>query len=1048
MGLESRGIVNTFAQHPVAGNLMMLLMVLFGIYGLTSLNRQVMPDFTVDVISIDVQWPGASPQDIEANIVEAIEPEVRFLDNVKRVDSVAFEGRAGVNVQFKDGADLSKALTDIQAAIARITTFPSDMERPVISQVVESDKVCRLEITGPFPEESLKEIAKKIRDDILDLGLANVELVGMRNSEIWAEVPASVLRQLDLTVNDIALRVSQASLDLPSGSIESGGVSRQIRSDGLARTAAEVGEIEVVSNQTGEKLRLKDIARIYDTFEEGSVSRVLEGSPSVGLVVWRSKGVDSIDSQQLVTQYVDELRQVLPPTLQIDMFDVFADTATQRVRMLLWNGFGGLLLVVAILFVFLNGRVAFWVAMGIPISIMATLGGMSVMGITLNMISMFAIIMGLGIIVDDAIVVAEHAEMLHRHGIKPEQAALQSAQTMRPPVLAASLTTIAAFAPILTIGEAIGEILRDLPLTIILVILASLVECFLVLPMHLKKAMQRMERVGAKKPSKLQIAFNRFRDIQVKNAVRWSFRRRYSTVLAFMCTLIIAVSMLATGRVGFEFFATPETDIIFANFAFSPGTLRDQTRKMISEVARSVDVVENRLTNGSGGLVKQKVGVIGSTETRQGAPVMFGDHVGAYTVELISSDDRYVRNTEFIDAWRQEIRPIAGMEKLIIFELSAGGPPGRDLDIRLHSADLATLKAAAMKIREVLLNIPGTMVIEDNLPYGKQAIVLELTSVGRAMGFTTEAVARQVRNSFEGAIGKRFSRNQEEIIVRVKLQESPNIRASIRDLYLRASDGSEVPLTEVVSLKTQIGFSQVRREDGQRQVSVTADVDQQITTTNRVIAELSRNIIPAVEQEFGIQADFKGRAEEQQAALGDTQVALMIALAVIYVILAWVFASYTTPLVVMSVIPFGLVGAIIGHWVMGFNLNMLSLQALLGLFGVMINDSIILVSAINRARSSGAELTEAILVGTRERLRPVLLTTLTTIGGLTPLLFERSLQAQLVQPLAITLIFGLLFSLFLVLFFVPAVLGIGDDMKQKFLRRGPVGPEHTAESHA
>jgi multidrug efflux pump subunit AcrB len=316
------------------------------------------------------------------------------------------------------------------------------------------------------------------------------------------------------------------------------------------------------------------------------------------------------------------------------------------------------------------------------------------------------------------------------------------------------------------------------------------------------------------------------------------------------------------------------------------------------------------------------------------------------------------------------------------------------------------------------------------------------------MGFTTEAVARQVRNSFEGAIGKRFSRNQEEIIVRIKLQESPNIRTSIRDLYLRASDGSEVPLTEVVSLKTQIGFSQVRREDGQRQVSVTADVDQQITTTNRVIAELSRNIIPAVEQEFGIQADFKGRAEEQQAALGDTQVALMIALAVIYVILAWVFASYTTPLVVMSVIPFGLVGAIIGHWVMGFNLNMLSLQALLGLFGVMINDSIILVSAINRARSSGAELTEAILVGTRERLRPVLLTTLTTIGGLTPLLFERSLQAQLVQPLAITLIFGLLFSLFLVLFFVPAVLGIGDDMKQKFLRRGPVGPEHTAESHA
>ena len=1048
MDLQSGGIINTFARHPVAGNLMMMLMLLFGVYGLASLNRQVMPDFTMNVISIDVEWPGASPQDVESNVVGAIEREIRFLGNVRRVDAIAFENRAGVKVKFKDGADMSKALTDVQAAIARITTFPSDIERPVISQVEESDKVCRLEIAGPFPEESLKVIARQIRDDILNLGLASVTLDGVRNSEIWAEVPDSVLRQLDLTVNDIALRISQASLDLPSGSIESGGVSRQIRSEGLARTAAEVGEIEIVSKQTGEKLRLKDIARIYDTFEEGSISRVLDGYTSIGLIVRRTRGVDSIDSQRIVTQYVDELRQELPPTLQIDMFDVFADTATQRVRMLLWNGFGGLLLVVAILFLFLNGRVAFWVAMGIPISIMATLGGMAVIGLTLNMISMFAIIMGLGIIVDDAIVVAEHTEMLHRHGVPPEKATLESAHTMFPPVVAASLTTIAAFAPILTIGDEVGQILRGLPLTIILVILASLVECFLVLPMHLKKAMQRMDSRGENKPSKFHIAFNRFRDTRVKNAVARSFERRYSTVFAFICMLFIAVSMLATGRVGFEFFATPETDIIFANFSFSPGKPRERTREMVAEMARSVAVIEDRLTDGRGGLVRHKVGAIASTEAREMAPAMYGDHIGAYTVELVSSDNRDIRNTEFIEAWHEEVRPPAGMEKLIIFELSAGGPPGRDLDIRLHGADLATLKYAAMEIREVLENTPGALAIEDNLPYGKQEIVMELTPLGRAMGFTTEAVARQVRNSFEGAIAKRFSRDQEEIIVRVKLTESPNFRTSIRDLYLRASDGSEVPLTEVVSLRTQIGFSQVRREDGLRQVSVTADVDHQIATTNQLIAELASGAIPEVKRKYGIEIDFKGRAEEQEEALGDTSVALMIALALIYIILAWVFASYTTPFVVMSIIPFGLVGAVIGHWVMGFNLNMLGLQALLGLFGVMINDSIILVSAINRARTRGAELKDAILAGTRERLRPVLLTTLTTIGGLTPLLFERSLQAQLVQPLAITLIFGLMFSMFLVLFFVPAVLGIGDDMKRRFRWRQPVEPGRAAEGRA
>ncbi len=552
------GLITLFAGHPVAGNLLMLLLLMAGVWGLTQLNRQVLPDFELDIISISVQWPGASPEDVEASIVEAIEPEVRFLDSVDRVDAVAYEGRANITIRFEDGANMPRALTDVQAAVARITTFPAEIERPVVTQAAETDQVCRIEISGPYPEQALKAIGKRVRDDLLNLGMSKITLAGVRDSEIWVEIPPAALRQLDLTLEDVAARIERFSLDLPSGSINSGGLSRQIRSEALARTAREVGQIEVVSEAAGQKLLLKDIGQITETFEDNAVSHVRRDNPSVGLVVRRGPGVDSIKAQRILLDYIDTIQSEYPATLNIDMFDVFADQATQRVRMLVNNGFGGLVIVLIVLFVFLNGRVAFWVAMGIPIAIMGALGGMALMGMTLNMISMFAIIMGLGIIVDDAIVIGEHTEMLHRHGMSPEEATMTAAKVMFAPVLAASLTTIAAFFPILTIGSEVGRIIRELPLTVILVIIASLAECFLVLPMHLRKALENMDKKKVpKEPHGFTRWFVEFRDTRFSNAVAWCFDRRYSTVLAACCTFMLAVTLLISGRLGFEFFASP-----------------------------------------------------------------------------------------------------------------------------------------------------------------------------------------------------------------------------------------------------------------------------------------------------------------------------------------------------------------------------------------------------------------------------------------------------------------------------------------------------------
>ncbi len=1029
------GIISFFALHGVAGNLLMVLLVMFGLFGASKLNRQVMPDFELDMIQITVEWPGASPQDVEENVLEAIESEVRFLDDVDKVQATAFEGRAELTITFDENANMSKALTDVQSAVARITTFPSEIESPIILQISQADEVCRLEITGPFPEQALKYYARMIRDDLLNLGLSQVDIIGGRASEIWVEVPEVMLRELDLSLGDISERIGRASIDLPSGSSEAGGRSRQIRSEGLARSPAEVGEIEIVSRASGEKVRLQDIASIHQGFKENAVSRYRRGQTSVGIVVTRSKGVDSIDAQRVVTEYIEELKSTLPPTLQVEMYDVFADAVTQRVEMLLWNGLTGLLLVLGSLYLFLNGRIAFWVAAGIPISILAALGAMYVLGMTLNMISMFAIIMGLGVIVDDAIVVGERAETLHRRGMAPEQATLEGTLGMFAPVMAASLTTIAAFFPLLMVSSVIGKVIGDLPLTVILVIVASLVECFFVLPMHLRGALTRMDSVGGPRVGKVHLAFNRFRDGTFTRILEGGYANRYSVVTCAVCALLIAVSLMFSGRVGFEFFATPETDVVHANFSLSPGTPRSRTVAMLSEIERAAYEVERRLTNGRRGVIIYSVGSVATTEGRPGEAEAGGDHVGSYTIEFIPSDERNVRNSVFLREWQAEIRPVAGVENLVVLERSAGGPPGKDIDIRVSGASLEKLKAAAMEIREELRQIPGVTAIEDNLPWGKQEILLQITPAGRAMGLTTEDVARQVRDAYEGAIAKRFSQDEEEVIVRVMLPKDKQGVTPVQDLYIWTPDGESVALTEVVKLDTRVGFSVVRREDGVRQLAVTADIDKEISTSNVVLATFDEKFAGQIALKYGVDLAYKGRAEEQAEASGDVGRAALLALATMYVILAWVFSSYRAPLVVLSIIPFGLIGAIFGHWIMGFNLGMFSIFALVGLAGVMVNDSIILVTAIRRLLKEGKPMRQAVVDGAKDRLRPVILTTVTTIGGLLPLLFETSMQAQLVQPLAITLVFGMLVSPLLVLMFVPALLCIGDDLVNRRRQR-------------
>ena len=1026
-----------FARHKVAGNLLMVLMILFGLMGLGQLNRQLMPDFTLEQIQIDITWAGASPQDLESNVVEPLERELVLLDNLDRVEATAFEGRAVLMADFDFGSNMAKALTDTQSAVARVATFPQEIERPLVRLLQPTEVICNIEISGPFSESALKSYAWEIRNALLQRGVSLIRMSGLRRSELRVEVPAETLRRLDLTLDDVAQRIARSSLDLPGGTLETDRISRQIRSERRARTAAELGELEVLSSESGERLRLKDIARIHETSAEGEVARLVDEYSSININVRRSRGLDSMLAQQAVEAYLEEFRAGAPASLRVELFDVFADQVSQRVNMLLTNGFGGLLLVLAVLYLFLGGRPAFWVAVGIPISFLAAMAGMAALGLTLNMISMFALIMGIGIIVDDAIVVSEHAGTLYASGVPGVEAAERASRIMFPPVLAASLTTMAAFFPILMIEDQVGSVVKELPITLGLVIAASLVECFLILPMHLRRALRR-QREPARWRRSFEAGFARFRQGVFTRLLSTAIRQRYASVTTALCLFLLSISILFTGRVGFDFFPTPESDLVFANFALTPGAPRRESRRMVEELGRAARAAERNLGYEPGELIAFAVGSVATRDPGVGnAPLeVSGDHLGVYTIELAPGDIRAVRNEAFIEAWKNQARRAAGVEKLIFFSRQVAGPPGNDVELSLTGANLEDMKAAAGYVAGWLSGVPGVDSVDDDLPRGKQEVLLEITPAGEAMGFSAAEVARQVRNAYEGALADRVPRDQEELKVLVKLPEAGPGEAGLRSLYLRSRSGVEAPLTEVVNLRQRVGFAQIRRADGLRQVTVSADLNPTITTSGQVIRALQeQGVIRTIREQYGVSVGFQGRAEQQNAALADFRMAAIVALGSIYIVLAWVFARYGTPLVVMSVIPFGLVGAIVGHLVFGFNLSMFSLVALLGLAGVLVNDSIILVSAVQRRREGGDSLTDALVHGAQDRLRPVLMTSITTIVGVTPILFEGSLQAQLVQPLAITLVFGLMLAPPLVLVYVPCVMAIGGDVRRLIRRR-------------
>ncbi len=1032
---ESRfNLVSLFTRHRTAPNLLMFLMLLLGVLSLWRINVQFFPNFGIDVVTVSVKWSGAGAEDVDANIIQALEPELRFLDSVKHVKSSSDEGLASISVEFEAGTEMQTALSNVETAVGGVTTLPEDSEKPIINRVVRYEPITRLLISGPYPESALKAMAKSIRDELLVRGVDKVDLIGARDEEIWVEVLPETLRRLDMTIDDIANRIKQISQDIPAG--ETGGVqAKQIRGLGEVKTADGVADIEILARKSGEKLTLADIAKVSEQFDADGVDVRYQKDRAIELQVRRAITADALDVDAIVTQYLNDVRPTLPANLRLDQYEIQANLIRDRIDLLINNGISGLVLVLGILFLFLNTRVAFWVAAGIPVSLLATIFVMDLSGQTVNMVSLFGLIMAIGIVVDDAIVVGEHSETLRRRGLSPVEAAEGGALRMLTPVFASSLTTIAAFMPLLSISDVMGQIIAAIPFVAIAVIVASLVECFLVLPGHMRHALKGKPEEAGPFRQAFNNKFNHFRDHQFGRAIDWVLEYRYVTLAMTVGLLIISVGLIAGGRLNFQFFKAPEAERIFANVEMVAGTARSQTQTMVDELERALLQTNEKL---GGHLIVTHVAKVGTKTSSAGGHSSSGgsggsDHLGGIYVELVASDERDVRTETFTDRWRENLKPVAGLQKLTIVAAQAG-PPGRDVDIRINGHQLDDLKAAANDVITLLKRYSGISAIEDDLPYGKEEAILSLTPHGQALGFTTQDVSRQIRDSFDGAIAKRFPRGDEEVLIRVQFDRNHISQTQLDRLYLRSPAGSEVPLSQVVAFKNETGFATVKREDGSRQVSITGEIDKAITSTDRVINALKRDGINDIAARHKVTITFAGKAEEQQRTFGDMIRGVIIGFSAIYIILAWVFSSYSKPVVVMSVIPFGFVGAAFGHFIMGYDMTIMSLVSLVGLSGIVVNDSIILVSTVKEHLDMGEDARTAIARGTRERLRAVILTSATTIGGLTPLMFETSLQAQFLIPMAITIVFGLLVATLLVLIVVPALLAMLEDLKG--LRRG------------
>jgi multidrug efflux pump subunit AcrB len=1024
-------LIGRFAQHKVAANLLMMIMLIAGAVSLMKLNTQFLPNFEPDFITVRVVWPGAPAEDVSKSIVTPLEQELRNLDHVKEMRSTSSRSSALIILEYYEGTDMGLALDQVKEFVDSVRNLPSDSERPVISKVSLNEEVATLILSSQGSLDELRPLAYQFERELLDRGVAKVKFTGLPEQEIAIQISTDQINNLKLSLPQIGQQVRNSSQDIPAGTSGKSEVAKELRSTEQRRSEEGFKELSIINKENGTRLRLDDIADVERRNKDNQVEVYYKDRPAILMSVLRTQSTDTLVAAEVLRNWLAETRPSLPPSINLDTYDERYELIEDRINLLVSNGIGGLILVVSILFIFLNGRVAFWVAIGIPISFMGTLAVLYMVGGSINMVSLFALIMALGIIVDDAIVVGEDALTHYAKGENPLRAAEGGARRMFVPVMSSSLTTVAAFLPLMLISGIIGNILFDIPLVIICVIIASLIESFLILPGHLHHSFQKKFKVvepGSYR-DKLDRGFNHFRDNIFRPLAQKSIQNRGATLTIAFCILVISISLISTGRIKSDFFPQPESHIILGNVKFASGTPPEVVKAFGIHMENALYAADAEFkaqgkTGDYDSLIVNSVVRINQASFDGGQNFVTGEQYASVNVETLSPDERDVRNPEFVKVWNKHIIQQDGIEQ---FSISSprGGPPGKDIDIFLTGQEPKILKQAGEELAAKLKTYVGVNDIQDDLPFGKNQYLYTLTPLGESLGLTVSDIGSQLRAAFDGQLLQVFYDENEEVEVRIILpDEQRNYTRTLDNFPIISPQGSMVPLSNVVTLKDQQGLDLVRHTEGKLGLRVTASVDTTLNNANVVVTDLNEGFLQDLSKEYGIKIELKGRAEEQAQTGKDMLLGAAVGFTLIYIILAWVFTSYSWPFAVLLAIPLGISGAIIGHWLLGLDLTMLSWFGFFGLSGIVINDAIILVTFYRELREQGQTAKEAIVDAVCLRLRAVMLTSLTTIAGLLPLLFETSLQAQFLIPMAVSISFGLAYATVLILFVIPALLSL------------------------
>jgi len=1061
-----KSLIFFWARNRVAANFLMVALIVGGLYTWIQLRKEIFPEIASNFITVQTPYPNATPEEVEKGVCVPIEEAIQDLDGIERLTSASFESMGFVTVEVSAGKDVRKVLNDVKSRVDAIQNFAESVEKPIISDVLIKNQVMSLAVTADTDERTLRAIAEAVRDDLLaftgrspetayekiatgltnlvlgEAGITQISLAGVRDHEISIEVSENTLKDYGLTFSQVADAVRATSIDLPGGSVRTGAGEILIRAQNRRYEAAEIGEITVVTRPDGGVVKVSDLATVIDGFKEEDLYSRYDGHPAIVLNIFRTGNEDTLRLAKLVREFVAEKEAHVPKGVDLEIWNDESVLLKGRIKLLLGDGFQGFILVYIVLALFLRPALAFHVALGIPIAFAGALIALPFGDISINMISLFAFILVLGIVTDDAIVVGERVNERIERGEPAHLAAPRGTWEVMSVAAFGVFTTMIAFMPMFGVQGVSGNIWKQIPWIVIPVLFVSLIETNLILPSHLS----RLKPVDPNHPNRFlrfQQRIARSLDTFVKKVygplleklIAW----RHATVAAFAAVLLITLGLLASGRlVKFEFFPRVEAELISAKLTMPNGVPVEVTEAAVHKIEAAALAIQREVQDEEERpVIKHLLASVGSQPYTPGLSIgsAGGVNLGEVTVELQGADSRNrpdLLADSIIADWRRRVGPIPGAVELsFMLQTSAGG---NAVDLELTGPDIEELDAAAEFVKAELATNEGVIDIGDSNLDGKREVKLAVTPEGEALGLRLETVARQVRQAFYGEEVQRLQRGRDEVRVYVRYpREERRSLQNLSDMRIRDREGAEIPFSEIVTAEEGRGYATIRRANRFRSINVTADIDRTNpnANANEVVEWMRTDILPRMTREHPtVMWGFQGEQKDQRESVSDLSKGFVLAMIGIYMVLALPLRSYTQPLIVMSVIPFGMIGAVIGHLLFGMNFSVMSIIGVIALAGVVINESLVLVEFMNRYRRDGHSLHEAVVMGGRARFTPIFLTSVTSFIGLLPIITETSIQAKFLIPMAVSLAFGGLINLFNTLLLVPCVYALFNDVRR------------------